>query len=138
MKKLVTILTIIIITKFQATSQTLDSLIGIPASKLRIAINLIEKGKVTQEELDLTKEKVKTLEQRVVYKDSMIYRYGQKDIYWNKLDSNHNIQINNLKQVVDNDMNIFHIQANRIRNQKRQKWLYLLLGATSTYFITKH
>lgn len=138
MKKLVSILTILIITKFQATSQTLDSLIPIPASKLRIAINLIEKGKVTQEELDLTKEKVKTLEQRVQYKDSIIYRFGQKDIYWKKLDSNHNIQINNLKEVVDNDMKIFHIQATQIRKQKRQKWLYLLLGATSTYFIIKH
>jgi hypothetical protein len=127
-----------IITKFQATSQTYDSLISIPASKLRVAINLIEKGKVTQEELDLTKEKVKTLEQRVVYKDSIIYRFGQKDQYWKKLDSNHNIQINNLKQVVDNDSKIFHIQATQIKNQKRQKWLYLILGATSTYFITKH
>lgn len=127
-----------IITKFQATSQTYDSLISIPASKLRIAINLIEKSKVTQEELDLTKEKVKTLEQRVVYKDSIIYRFGQKDQYWKKLDSNHNIQINNLKQVVDNDSKIFHIQATQIKNQKRQKWLYLILGATSTYFITKH
>jgi len=138
MKKLVTILIIIILTKFQATSQTLDSLISIPASKLRVAINLIEKGKVTQEELELTKEKVKTLEQRVVYKDSMIYRYGQKDIYWKNLDSSHNIQIINLKEVVDNDTKIFHIQATQIKNQKRQKWLFLLLGATSTYFIIKH
>ena len=127
-----------IITKFQATSQTSDSLINIPASKLRIAINLIEKGKVTQEELNLSKEKLKTLEQRIQYKDSIIYRYGQKDIYWNKLDSNHNIQINNLKEVIDNDGKIFHIQAIEIKNQKKKKWLYLILGATSTYFITKH
>jgi hypothetical protein len=102
-----------------------------------LAINLIEKGKVTQEELDLTKEKVKTLETRIHYKDSIIFRFGQKDQYWKKLDSNHNVQIANLKQVVENDGKIFHIQATQIKRQKRQKWLFLILGATSTYFITK-
>jgi len=137
MKRLITILTIIILTKFQATSQTLDSLIPIPASKLRLAINLIEKGKVTQEELDLTKDKVKNLEERIHYKDSIIFRFGQKDQYWKKLNENHNTQIANLKQVVENDGKIFHIQATQIKRQKRQKWLFLILGATSTYFITK-
>jgi hypothetical protein len=138
MKKLITILTIIIITKFQATSQTLDSLIQIPASKLRIAINLIEKGKVTQEELLLTKEKVITLEQRVQYKDSIIYKYVQKDQYWNKLDSNYKIEINNFKQVIFNDNIIYQLQNTKIKGLKRQKWLYLLIGVTSTYFIIKH
>jgi len=138
MKKLITILIILILTKSQVISQTSDSLISIPASKLRIAINLIENGKVTKEELDITKQKVKTLEQRIQYKDSIIYRFNQKDEYWKKLDSNHNIQITNLKEVVDNDGKIFHIQAMQIKKQKRQKWLFFLLGVTSTYFITKH
>jgi hypothetical protein len=103
-----------------------------------LAINLIEKGKVTQEELDLTKDKVINLEKRIHYKDSILFRFGQKDLYWKKLDSNHNVQISNLKEVVENDSKIFHIQATKIRMQKRQKWLFLVLGATSTYFITKH
>ena len=62
-----------------------DSVTCIPNYQLRKAINLIEKGKVTQEELDSTKQLVIYLNKRITTKDSIILRYGQKDQYWKKI-----------------------------------------------------
>ena len=71
----------------KSISQNLnDSVTCIPNTQLRLAINLIEKGKVTQEELDSTKQLVNYLNKRITTKDSLLYRYGQKDQVWKKID----------------------------------------------------
>jgi hypothetical protein len=138
MKKLIVILIILILSKYNAISQNLDSLTAIPNSKLRIAINVIERGKVTEEELIDTKQKVAYLQNRIIIKDSLLLRYGQKDQYWRKVDSTNNKKIFHLNQYVQNSQRIYDIQIKQLKSQKIQKWVYLVVGAASTYLIIKH
>ena len=118
-------------------SQTLDSVTCIPNSQLRIAINLIEKGKITQQELDSTQELVKYLDKRIATKDSLLLRYGQKDLYWKKIDSVNKAKIGNLNSIIENDKTIYSIQDKTIRKQKKLGLVKLGLGVIVGYFIAK-
>lgn len=118
-------------------SQTLDSVTCIPNSQLRIAINLIEKGKITQDELDSTKQLVTFLNKRIEKKDSILIRYGQKDLYWKKIDSVNKEKIGNLSTIIDNDKKIYTIQEQTIKKQKRLGLVKLGLGVAIGFFIAK-
>jgi hypothetical protein len=100
--------------KSQVISQTYDSSTLIPNSQLRKAINLIENGKIVQEELTLTKEREKYLENRLKIKDSILFHFATKEQYYKKIDSNHKIEIGNFKQVISNDKLVFEIQNSKI------------------------
>jgi hypothetical protein len=129
MKKLVIILTILVLNNLKATSQTAyDSTTSIPNTQLRKAINLIEKGKLVQSELDLTKQQVSFLEKRIEKKDSIIFNYGLKDIEWNKFYKNYTIQQKNNQEYQTNTQSIFERQDLLVKRNKRSKWLFLALG----------
>jgi len=113
----------------KSISQNLnDSVTCIPNTQLRLAINLIEKGKVTREELDSTKQLVNYLNKRITTKDSLLYRYGQKDQVWKKIDDNNKLKINNLNEVISNSNKIIDIQSKSIRRGKFGKIALLALG----------
>lgn len=114
-----------------------DSSTLIPNSQLRLAINLIEKGKITQEELDSTKVLVDYLNKRIIKKDSILFKYGEKDQYWKKIDNVNKEKITNLNSVVDNQNNIISIQAKTIKKQKKLGIAKLIFGAVLTLFIIK-
>jgi hypothetical protein len=129
MKKLILILTILVLAKSQAISQTAyDSVTSIPNYQLKKAINLIEKGKVTQKELDFTKEKVITLESRIKFKDSVINKYVEKEVVWNKMDKNYKEQIRNYNEFTQNCNRIYAEQRLLINRGKWEKWLFLAVG----------
>jgi hypothetical protein len=90
-----------------------------------------------EEELKLTKEREKYLENRLVIKDSIIYHYATKEQYYKKIDSNYNVEIGNYKQVIFNDKIIYNLQSSKIIGLKRKKWLFLAVGSLTTYLITK-
>jgi UDP-N-acetyl-D-mannosaminuronic acid transferase (WecB/TagA/CpsF family) len=122
----------------KSISQNLnDSITCIPNSQLRLAINLIEKGKVTQEELDSTKQLVNYLNKRITTKDSLLYRYGQKDQVWKKIDENNKQKINNLNTVISNSNKIIDIQSKSIKRSKFGKITMLMLGLATGIIITK-
>ena len=113
----------------KSISQNLnDSVTCIPNYQLRLAINLIEKGKVTQEELDSTKQLVTYLNTRIVKKDSILILYGQRDLNWKKIDGVNKDKIGNLNQVITNSNKIIDIQAKSIRRGKFSKVALLVLG----------
>ena len=122
----------------KSISQNLnDSVTCIPNTQLRLAINLIEKGKVTQEELDSTKQLVNYLNKRITTKDSLLYRYGQKDQVWKKIDENNKLKINNLNEVISNSNKIIDIQSKSIKRSKFGKITMLMLGLATGILITK-
>ena len=137
MKRLIITLIILVLAKLQGISQTYDSSTLIPNSQLRKAINLIERGKVVEEELNLTKERSIYFENRLKIKDSIILHYATKEQYYKKLDSNYKLEINNLKNVAFNDKLVFQLQNSKIVGLKRKKWFYLAIGSLTTYLITK-
>jgi hypothetical protein len=122
----------------KSISQNLnDSVTCIPNTQLRIAINLIEKGKVTREELDSTKQLVIYLNKRITTKDSLLYKYGQKDQVWKKIDENNKLKINNLNEVISNSNKIIDIQSKSIKRSKFGKITMLMLGLATGILITK-
>jgi DNA-binding XRE family transcriptional regulator len=131
-------LTILVLTKSQGISQIYrDSVTSIPNSKLRKAINLIEEGKVVKEELKLSKENIKFLEHRIEVKDSIIYRYATKDLFWKQLDSNNKLEISNYKKVITNTNQMFDIQTKNLKKQKRLGVAKFALGILVGYAITR-
>jgi len=123
---------------FKGISQNLnDSVTCIPNYQLRKAINLIEKGKVTQEELDSSKQLVIYLNKRINTKDSIILRYGQKDQYWKKIDGVNKEKISNLNTIVDNQNKVINIQSRSIKRGKFGKIALLVLGFSTGILISK-
>ncbi len=114
-----------------------DSVTCIPNEQLRKAINLIEQGKITKEELDSTKQLVLYLNKRINTKDSILIRYGQKDQYWKKIDGVNKEKIGNLNQVISNQNKVIEIKDSTIRKQKKIGIMKLLLGVTLGFFIAK-
>jgi hypothetical protein len=121
----------------QGISQTSDSVTCIPNVQLRKAINLIENAKVIQEELELTKQRDSFLERRIILKDSIILKYGIKEINWKRMDANYQKQIENDKQYQANTQKIFEQQRKQIRKQKWSKWAMLVAGVGAGYLIQK-
>ena len=122
----------------KSISQNLnDSVTCIPNTQLRLAINLIEKGKITKEELDSTNQLVNYLNKRITTKDSLLYRYGQKDQVWKKIDDNNKLKINNLNEVISNSNTIIGIQSKSIKRSKFGKITMLILGLATGILITK-
>ncbi len=122
----------------EGISQNLnDSVTCIPNEQLRKAINLIEQGKITKEELDSTKQLVLYLNKRIDTKDSILIRYGQKDQYWKKIDGVNKEKIGNLNQVISNQNKVIEIKDYTIRKQKKIGIMKLLLGVALGFFIAK-
>jgi hypothetical protein len=138
MKKLViTLMTLVLMTSKGISQNSNDSVTCIPNYQLRKAINLIEQGKVAQEELDSTKQLVVYLNKRITTKDSILLRYGQKDQYWKKIDGVNKEKIGNLNKVIDNQNKVIGIQSKSIRRGKIGKFAMLALGFGAGIIISK-
>ncbi len=130
-------MTLVLMTSKGISQNSNDSVTCIPNYQLRKAINLIEQGKVTQEELDSTKQLVVYLNKRINTKDSILIRYGQKDQYWKKIDGVNKEKISNLNQVIDNQNKVIGIQSRSIRRGKIGKVAMLMLGLGTGFLISK-
>ena len=130
-------MTLVLMTSKGISQNSNDSVTCIPNYQLRKAINLIEQGKVAQEELDSTKQLVVYLNKRINTKDSILLRYGQKDQYWKKIDGVNKEKIGNLNQVIDNQNKVIGIQSRSIRRGKLGKVAMLMLGIGTGFLISK-
>ena len=130
-------MTLVLMTSKGISQNSNDSVTCIPNYQLRKAINLIEQGKVAQEELDSTKQLVVYLNKRINTKDSILLRYGQKDQYWKKIDGVNKEKIGNLNQVIDNQNKVIGIQSKSIRRGKIGKFAMLALGFGAGIIISK-
>ena len=117
-----------VLTTLNGISQTSDSVTCLPNSQLRKAISLIEKGKVIEKELELTKEKMALLEARLTNKDSVINHFtfienDYKAIVKNQEDiiKNNNILEGNLRQIIS-------LKTKQVRNQVKKKWVAIGVG----------
>lgn len=117
-----------VLTTLKGISQTSDSVTCLPNSQLRKAISLIEKGKVTEKELELTKEKMALLEARLTNKDSVINHYSllendYKAIVKNqeKIIHDNNVQASNYEQIIS-------LKTKQFRNQVKKKWVAIGVG----------
>lgn len=131
-------LLITLLTAYQSISQTSsDSVTCIPNAQLKKAINLIEKGKVVEEELVVTKELLKNSETRLSVKDSIIGKYQLSENQYKAF-------VKNLEENVKNDSRIIYNLNTQIkltqkiaRRQKLSKYIVGILGVGIGYLIAK-
>jgi len=131
-----TLFGITILIAFHGISQNSnDSITCLPNSQLKTAIVKIEQGKLYKQELDLTNEKIKILENRIVLKDSVIIFLREKDALNNKMMWSYDDTIDNYKKIIDNLEDKYKTQRSISRRQKLAKWGTFIAGLGGGYLI---
>jgi hypothetical protein len=114
-----------------------DSLICIPNSQLKKAIVLIEKGKVVEYELSITKDKIDIFQNIIKVKDSVIKIYQDKEVGYKNIVQNQTNIISSSNQIITNLEKNVKLNAKLIRRQKYKKWIVGIIGIGIGIFITK-
>ena len=131
-------LLITLLTAYQGISQTSsDSVTCLPNAQLKKAINLIEKGKVVEEELVATKELLKNSETRLSLKDSIIGKYQLSENQYKSLVANFEQNLNNDKRIIYNLETQIKLSKKIARRQKLSKYIVGILGVSIGYLIAK-
>ena len=131
-------LLITLLTAYQGISQTSsDSVTCLPNAQLKKAINLIEKGKVVEEELVATKELLKNSETRLSLKDSIIRKYQLSEKEYKSLVTNFEQNLNNDKRIIYNLETQIKLSKKIARRQKLSKYIVGILGVSIGYLISK-
>jgi len=131
-------LLITLLTAYQGISQTSsDSVTCLPNAQLKKAINLIEKGKVVEEELVATKELLKNSETRLSLKDSIIGKYQLSEKEYKSMVTNFEQNLNNDKRIIYNLETQIKLSKKIARRQKLSKYIVGILGVSIGYLIAK-
>lgn len=128
-----------ILLQLSSISQTSkDSvLIPIPSFQLKKAINLIERGKVAEQELNLSNQKILLLDESLKKKDLIISEYSTKDSLSQKAIYGYKTMVDNLEKSLANHKAITTIDKIKNRKQKLKKWYSLIIGVGIGYLIAK-
>lgn len=116
-------------------SQTSADTVCLPLNQLKIAINKIEEGKVMAKEIGLLKDKLQSVERRVVVKDSLILVYMKNESNYRRLINNYESNISNNATIVANLEKSLKYQKKVANRQKLQKWMVAVLGVGLGYLI---
>lgn len=114
-----------------------SALISIPTYQLKKAINLIEKGKVVEQELAISKEKISLLSESVRNKELQIVEYSRKDASYQNTISGYKQVVSNLETSLSNAKAINTIEKVKNRRQKLKKWYSLVIGVAIGFVISK-
>ena len=128
-----------ILLQLSSISQTSNdsSLVSIPTYQLKKAINLIEKGKVVEQELSLSNQKILLLDESMRKKDLIISEYSTKDSISMRAISSYKSMVVNLESSLVNAKSINTIDKIQNRKQKLKKWYSLIIGVGIGYLIAK-
>jgi hypothetical protein len=122
----------------KSISQTFkDTLVSIPKSKLQKAISIIERSKVTEEELNSYKSMVALYEQRVIKFDSIYKTFRDKEENFNRIFHNQEQRNLNDNIIISNLTTNVSMKDSQLRKQKKSKWVYLSIGAILGFLISK-
>lgn len=117
--------------------QTSSDTICIPIAQVKKTINLIEKGKIVQQELDLTKTSLKLLERRIVLKDSIIAEYKVKDGLYKQMTDDYDALVFSSNEIADNLEKSLTLATRRYKRQSFMKWFGMAAAFGVGYFISK-
>lgn len=137
MKKLLITLATTILIASQAISQTSskDSVTCIPNSQLKKAIELIEKSRVHEEEIENLKQTMNLFRKSVINKDSIITIMSGREIEYRNIMTNQLKQITNCQVLVNNlEMNV-EVRSKFYKSQKKKSAITALVGIVVAFFI---
>ena len=109
-------------------SQTSSDTVCLPLTQLKKAVNLIEKGKVMQLELDSTNKALQVAENRLAVKDSIISTFNKKEDVYQSLVANYMKTVSNNERMIGNLEESINLQKKLIKSEKSSKWIYLGAG----------
>jgi hypothetical protein len=139
MKKLITMLTVLILFSLKGISQTSndDTTICIPKIEIQRAINIIETGKIANQELQIIKVKVTELETLIINKDSIISKLKQNIVDYKAIMQKQTTVEHNNNIIINNQIKLQEITTKKLNKQKAKKWITLVLGVTLGFLISK-
>jgi hypothetical protein len=139
MKKLITILTVLILISLKGISQTSndDTTICIPKIEIQRAINIIETAKVSNQELQITKLKITELENLIINKDSIILKFNSQIEDYKSIVKKQTLAEHNNNIIINNQNKLQDITTIKLKKQKLNKWITLVLGVTLGFLISK-
>lgn len=132
-------LTVLILINLKGISQTSseDTTICIPKIDAQRAINIIETGKIANEELKITKAKVVALEDLIINKDSIIAKLNENIVEYKYIMQKQTTIEHNNNIIISNQNKLQEITNNKLNKQKSKKWITLVLGVTLGFLISK-
>ena len=131
------LIALVLMTSKSISQTSRDSLVSIPKSKLQKAISIIERSKVTEEELNSYKSMVALYEQRVIKFDSIYQTFRDKEANFNRIFHNQEQRSLNDNMIISNLTKNVSIKDSQLRKQKKSKWVYLSIGAILGFLISK-
>ena len=139
MKKLIIIQTVLILFSLKGISQTSndDTTICIPKIEIQRAINIIETGKIANQELQIIKVKVTELETLIINKDSIISKLKQNIVDYKAIMQKQTTVEHNNNIIINNQIKLQEITTKKLNKQKAKKWITLVLGVTLGFLISK-
>jgi hypothetical protein len=123
MKKQIVTAVILTLIAYESISQTSRDTVCLPVAQVRAAINLIEKGKVMEDELRYTRNAINILENRLIIKDSVISTLILKENAYKSVFENYKKTISNNEQVVENLNKALTLEKRKFRKQGISKWI---------------
>jgi hypothetical protein len=135
-KRLITLATTILIAS-QAISQTSskDSVTCIPNSQLKKAIELIEKSRVHEEEIENLKQTMNLFRKSVINKDSIITIMSGREIEYRTIMTNQSKQITNSQVLVNNLERNIEVRNKFYKSQKKKSAITALVGIVLAFFV---
>ena len=119
------------------TSNTSDTSLPIPVTKLRRAVYLIEQGKLCESENALLYKVIDNLETKIVTKDSIILIYKKNEADYKTVVRYYQDMNKNGEEVINNLDENLGIQQKLLKRQKFNKFLYGFVGLGIGFFLTK-
>lgn len=118
-------------------SQTSKDTVCLPVEQVKKAINLIEVGKVREQELDLTKKALTLAESRLASKDSIINLNLVKEKAQLSVIEGYKKNLSNSNQIISNLEHNIKVVERENRLQKPLKWIFGAIGLAAGILISK-
>ena len=130
---------VLILINSKGISQTSsnDSAICIPKVEIQRAINIIETGKIANEELKITKVKIVALEDLIINKDSIINKLQTNIVEYKRIVQNYSQMEHNSNIIISNQIKLQEVTLAKYKKQRFGKWVTLILGASIGFLISK-
>lgn len=114
-----------------------DTTICIPKLEIQRAINIIETGKIANEELKISKAKIVALEDLIINKDSIINKLQTNIVEYKRIVQNYSQVEHNSNIIISNQIKLQEVTLSKYKKQRFGKWVTLILGATIGFLISK-
>lgn len=137
MIKRIIIVAITMLIASESISQTSKDTICIPIVEIKKSINLIERGKVAEKELLLSKEAIILLEKRILVKDSIIAEFKTKEKTYLEIQDNYDALVFSSNEIAQNLEKSLVLANRKYKRQGFMKWVGVAAAFSIGYLISK-